>query len=262
MSTEGQDYNYAIRSDIMPHLAEQIGLNALPMKDPNFNFFGAAFAAFRGTNLRGAAKYDAARDVIRMILTPTSKGIAPIYRYAGWYQKQANQAQTPHTFDAFVQMAVYQRVHPVLTTLGRKKRKPGISIGREEGEGGITEDSLEDVKAPRAEEIYQRQEERERRDEALSSVPSRLLTDERHGHRYLAMWELMKEDYKMPLWKLAEELNKEGVTSPSGGQWDTGSTHRVRNIILRIVRDFLEQKGIDWESISESRKGFSYGAVS
>jgi transposase len=260
---EGQDYNFAIHQEIMPQIAKQLKLDVLPMKDPNFNFFAAAFVAVkRMTSLGGGDPYDAARDVMRMILTPTSKGPAPIYRYASWYQKQKDEGETPQTFDAFFQMVVYQKRNTVLKNFGKRKKQRGLSIdyGREESEGSIGEELISDT-GPSPEDIYAEQEERERRQKAFSDVPSHLMTDQRHGHRYVAMWNLMKADYKMPLWKLADELNKEGITSPSGGQWGTGSVDKVRTRILTIVKHFLKDKGIDWESISASRRGFRFGLV-
>jgi hypothetical protein len=230
-------------------------LDGLPLEDQQFNFFGAAVAALLGTRLRGADLYDAAGDIISVILSPTSKGPSPISTYVREYRRQEAEGKTPQTFDAFFQMAVYQKRNTILKKLAAKKRKKWLSIDRgpEEDEGGgMGAESLEDVRTLSAEDIYARKE-------ILEMIPARLMADKRHGERYVAMWNLMKNDPHITLRELAQELNVEGVTSLSGGKWGTGSVDVVRTRILGMIHDFLKEKGIDWRSIFAGRKGFRFG---
>lgn len=260
---EGQAMNAWIREVPMHEMANMLGIDELPMRRPNFDFYAHAVYHLQQMGFKGQELYHAAHEVMQRLFFSFKKGApAVMYKYVKWYEKRVGDGLKPQPFDEFYQYAFRQKANTALTKLMGQKKKRGLSLdyeGGDQGEGGeFGQDSLEDTGALGPEQAASEREESEKRAEVFQEIP-RMLSEHRLGDKYIPVWKLMSKNYKLQ--EMADELNAEGILAPGGGQWGTGSVHKVRNQIYGMVKRFLEQRGIDWESIvsSRNRKGFRFG---
>jgi len=259
---EGQAMNAWIRETPMRQMADQIGIDELPMRQPDFDFYTHALHHLKQMNFTGQDLYHAAHETIQTLffnLGKRAKSVeGPIYKYVGWYEKQLNKGIKPQPFDEFFKYAFRQKAMTQLRKLMIRKKKRGLSIeyGRGDDEGSLGEEFLGEHQGPSTEEIYSEKEEGAKRQKAFEEIPA-YLAGNRLGDKFVVVWDLMQEGYNLR--EIAEELNAQGIPAAGGGEWGTGSVHKVRGQIISLVKRFLEQRGIDWESIVASRKGFRFG---
>jgi hypothetical protein len=240
-------------------MAAQLDIPELPMRQPDFDFYRHGVSHLRRMGFpEGQELYHAAHETIQTLFFNIGKRAksveGPIYRYVKWYQDQIADGVKPQPFDEFFKYAFRQKANTALKKSINQKKKRGLSLeyGSEDG-GGIGEE-LGDT-GPGPEAIYTEQEEREKREEVFEKIPQ-MLTDYRGDDKFVFIWELMKKGYKLE--EMADELNALGIPAARGGPWGTGSVHKVRDTIYRLVKKFLEEHGIDWHSIAASRKGFRF----
>lgn len=256
---ERRMWNEWIRDTPMSQMAERLDIPELPMRRPNFDFYTHAIHHLKQMNFVGQDLYDAAHTVIQKLFYNISKKAksteGKIYNYVKWYNKRIAQGFKPYPFDEYFKYAFRQMANTALREQIRQKEKSGLSIdyrGQGDDEGTVGEALLGDT-GPGPAELFDKQE----REENLREFSDMLAKDPRHGDKYVYVWELMREGYKLE--EMADELNSIGVPSPSGGQWGIGSVSRVRNIINRMAKEFLEGRGFDSGSISSFRGGFRFG---
>jgi len=270
----GKSYNYEIRRDIMPPLAAELKLDQLPMKDPNFNFFNAAVSFFsKYSDLKEADLYDAASDVISKILSPTSKGKAPISDYVRRYREQEAAGNIPQPFDRYFNMSIFNpqkgKGWRVLRDLSQQQKKRGLPLDRGRYYGGEGEDLGEliepESREPSPYEVLRAKEEDPKKEKALKAVPG-YLKEQRAAPEVVQMWDMMLEEVKtgkkMTLDMMSNVLNSMGIKGPSDfGDWDHNAAYRLKRKVYNIVQKFMEDSGVDLESIIlGSRKGFRFCA--
>jgi hypothetical protein len=276
----GESYNSQIRSEIMPPLAEQLKLDKLPMYHEGFNFWRAAVAFFvKNSDLDGADLHDAASDVISKILSPTKTGKpAPIDDYVRRYREQQAAGGAIQPFDRYFNMSIAGRRGKgwnVLRDFSRSREKHrALPIERGRGDLGqgnlVLEESLPQFREPSPfealrfkEETPKREKALEAKEKALKAVPD-YLKGLRAGAEVEQMWEMLQEEErtgkKLTLQAMAGILDSMGIPGPTEyGDWDTNAVFRLRRKVHKIVRDFMEREGVDWESISlGSRVGFRF----
>jgi hypothetical protein len=228
-------------------MAQELGVDRLPMKNPDFDFFDFAVLKMKELGFRGQELFDVATEALqRLFFNTNTGGRGVIYHYLSWYKNNPKKS----AFDEYFKYAFRQKAYKYREQSVRRQKQRGLSIvpGQgQEGEG-ISEGELGESNSP-LEEV-QRRDEVQKRENVFQDVP-KMLSEQRGGDRLVAIWDLMKKGYKLA--EMAEELNTTGVPSAGGGPWGTGSVHKVKNQILGLVRQFLESRGIDWESISASR---------
>jgi hypothetical protein len=266
-AAEGQAMNAWIRETPMRQMADQLGIPELPMRQAGFDFYTHAVHHLKQMGFAGQELYHAAHEVIQTLFFNIGKRArsveGPIYKYVKWYEDQIGDGVKPQPFDEFFKYAFRQKANTQLKKLLSRKKKRGLSIdygSQGQDEGGVSEDFLGVSEEPSAEEAYAEKEESEKRAEVFKQIPT-MLSEHRLGDKYVSVWNLMRKNYKLA--EIAEELNVRGILAPGGGEWGTGSVHKVRNQVYGMVKRFLEQQGIDWESIiaSRSRNGFRFGLV-
>jgi hypothetical protein len=264
VAAEGQEMNAWIREVPMSEMAAQLEIPELPMRQPGFDFYAHALHHLKQMGFAGQELYHAAHEVIQKLFfnigARAKSREGPIYQYIKWYEKRIAKGFKPQPFDEFFKYAFRQKAFTARKKSLNQKKKKGLSIeyGRGEDEGMVGEDFLEDTGAPSPEEVAAEQEEREKREEVFDKIPQ-MLKDYRSDDKFVYIWELMKKGYKLE--EMADELNALGIPAARGGLWGTGSVHKVRDQIYRLVRAFLEDHGIDWRSIVASRKGFRFELV-
>jgi hypothetical protein len=242
-------------------MADQLGIDELPMRRPDFDFYAHAVYHLKQMGFTGQDLFHDAHEVIQLLFFNIRKGTeGPIYKYVDWYENRVRDGIPPQPFDEFFKYAFRQKAVTALKKSMNRAKKRGLSIeyGRGEDEGSVGEEFLGEHGGPSPEAISMEQEEQEKRKGVFKEIP-RMLSEHRHGDILISIWELMKKNYKLA--EMADELNAKRVLAPRGGDWGTGAVHKVRNQVYGLVKRFLEQRGIDWESIAASRQGFRFGFV-
>ena len=245
--SEGRATNDWIRGE-MGRIAESMGLDQLPMRDPGFDFYRMAVTIMRQTTgLGGQDLHDAAHEVLQRLFFNDRTGLpGVIFNFPSFWDKNHSAK-----FDVYFMYAMKQKSINYARNVARQKKNRALSIvpGKsDDNYGGVSEEELGEIQSP--EDEVERREEEEKRNLVFGEIPQ-MLSSQRHGEKLLEIWEMMKKGYK--LWEMVEELNAKGVTSPSGKEWGTGSVHKVRNTILELVKRFSEGRGINWKSVLSSR---------
>lgn len=277
---EGRSYNYLMHNEIMPQIAQELGIDVLPMAKDNYDYDFYRFAVIVAMEhgLKGAERYDTAGDVMRVILSPhkgRNKAVerAPIFDYVRRYRMQEDSGVTPQTFDAYWRMHVHRKIQTVMKGLLRYKQKGNVSLNYsgDEDEGGVG-DWFEPVsREPSPYEALRAREEAPKLEKAMEAVPKKLedyvpkrLTEERNGAAYVALWKLLQErdesGKKYTAEYMANLLNSMQVRAPGvTGVWTKGAVDRAQTTIYGLANQVMREHGVDPEFVPASRKGFRFG---
>lgn len=269
-AAEGQATNAWIRAVPMREMAERLGLDELPMRQPGFRFYEHAIYHLKQLGFEGQEKEHWALQVIQTLFFNIGKRAkgpeGPIYRYVRWYKKRVAKGLKPQPFDEYFKYAFRQKAFTARTRWLRQKQKSGLSInytmGGEE-EGGVGEEFFPESREPSPYEVLRAKEENPKKEKALAEVPQ-MLVEHRNGAAYETIWDLMQKQKetgkKYTDENMANILNSMQIKAPGEtAEWNGGAVSRARYTIHELVRKHLKERGIDWESISAARKGFRFG---
>lgn len=266
----GEGLNRWIHAEVMPEIAEELGLDELPMGRQDFNFY--AYAARTLASSAGLSQVDAevrANDFISHIFThiPKNKTRPSVYDYIRRYQKQAASGVVPQKFDGYFRMNLRREIANIFEERRRHVNRPKVwSIDRGLGsgeEGDIGEEFLPQSSEPSPYEVLRFKEENPKKEKALAAVP-KVLSDHRNGAAYVEMWDLMQKEKeggkKYTDANMANVLNSMQI-KPEGGapEWTGGAVAKSRYIIIELAKKVMREYKVDPESIFGSRNGFRFG---
>ena len=254
-SSEGRALNDWIRNGPMADMAEELGVDELPMRDQNYDFYGQAVSQMAKAGVRGQDRYDDATEILSKLFYDEKTGErGDIFYYLVSAEKNRAEGKPLQRFDEYFWWSFHQKVGNYLKYKGRKKRQKPLSItpGYGEDEGGSSADLLEDPgKSPQ--ELAQEREEEPKHREVWQKIPQMLADSGNNGWKLEALWEAMQHHIKLD--EIAAYLNDRNVPTLSGGKWDTGSVWKTKNQVLRMVRRHFGKSGLDEGSVLSFRVG-------
>jgi hypothetical protein len=240
--------NQWVRESAMPEIAERLGLDALPLRNNNFNFYHYAglrlkpYSYFRGEEL----DYQTGR-LLSEFFFPESGRVARAADYERWVRESEEEGRELPYFDDFFRVALKPLAYKFRNEMSRKKRLPHGSLTREEGEGGVSETALWDKRQSDPHDVLLAREERREVDEALRAAPMILAREGRHSQVLVPVLDMWKQGYTNK--RMAEELNAQGIATSTGGQWRTSTVDRLKDEIAELLNQHMGRRDVDWDSV-------------
>jgi hypothetical protein len=223
--------NAWIRSQVS-EMARQMGLDELPLRHSNFDFYGWSVHHAYGLGFKGQDLYHVVHTIIQRLFFPLSGNQGVIYHFTDQNYKKF--------FDDYYMMAFHQKILRDWGQMIKYHKSHGTfqsgdpEIRGEEAELGIEESP---------EEYVAFKDEMGKFNQVMQRVP-KLLADQKRGDRLIAVWDLMKEG--LNLREIAEELNDRGVPTVKGEAWTTGVVSTAQASIKESIKRLLDDMGVDW----------------
>jgi hypothetical protein len=230
--------------EAMATIASRMGRDSLPLSNPNVNFYRIAVNTLRRLGFRGQDLDHAAYELVGKLVQTITGRDGALFHFPKYLAKKG---EGKAFFDKYFLLNVDQKGRQLRQKDVEQKGQRGLSIshGSSEEYGDIPEGQL-----PGGESAYDeaaRLDEIAKRERVFAGIPS-LLADRRGGEELVAIWDMMKRG-DHTLREMAEELNAKGSPTIEGGPWNTGVVSRAKIKITNLVKQYLQMKGIDWNSV-------------
>lgn len=230
----GADLNRWVRDEVR-RMCQEMGLDEVPMTDPDFDFFEYTISRLKiKTRTRGADLAEKAQVLIGHLFFDIQKRSEDKRGVIYHYPKNYAEHKTP--FDRYFKWGINQEINTqARERLYVKNKQNFVSIGEESNE--ISEGSLGGNYEDPAEAMHKREEER-----SLDQVHDYLLT-QRRGPVLAFIWGLMRQGYGLQ--EIADALNEKAIEdvgtygTPQGGMWGSGVIGRMKDRIIDLVRNHL-----------------------
>jgi hypothetical protein len=250
MSAGQESTNRWIR-DRAQKFAGELGLSAVPMEDPDFDFYDWGMAHIhKQYNLSGQNLEDMVYDVITLAFFSVGQGSAAD-NYPDYYRKNPG-----HPFDKFFRMMFVQKAVTVwLRWQSRNERSVGqYAIVPGKGEGWkkeIPEDWLGGSGDPAANILST-----ENREKLLYNDIPRMLAAQRSGRVLEKVWVLWLKGATLDdtMWLINKLAKRDrNYQAPKGGRWYVGTIDRMRSKIKKLVLGYFGKLGLELENVLQEQ---------